>query len=370
MESLGNRLKEARESKDISIEQVARETNISRQYIEALENEDYEKFPGEAYLLGFLRNYADYLGLNANEQIHLYKNAQIQEQPVPMEALIPKQKKIWPIILGAVCAVAVLGFGGYVLFFTDSTAPSNWQNTKAAPIELVSKPEVAKDVTGDGTEFAYEDNFEKRLSKGDYVLFDDKSTLVVKDVGTTIQMAYNNKELDLMLGQSVLLSDSDLSVLIKDIDTSPGKQTVLLSIQNGSDSPVVGVDESSVTEASQVVETGSTQARSRKGRVVNLYSSPSIQSFSVEIVFRDFCNLRYLVDGKDRTERYFQKGERLRLDAYRYIMIWASNGGAMMAKTKGIDVPFGHNGEVVTKQLQWSDETSEGNYNLELVPVY
>ena len=56
MKSLGDTLKAAREERGISIDQAIHETNISRNYLEALESEDFAEFPAEAYLVGFLRN--------------------------------------------------------------------------------------------------------------------------------------------------------------------------------------------------------------------------------------------------------------------------------------------------------------------------
>ena len=53
MESFGKKLTEARVARGLEFEQVARETNITRRYLEALEAEDFSAFPGEPYLLGF-----------------------------------------------------------------------------------------------------------------------------------------------------------------------------------------------------------------------------------------------------------------------------------------------------------------------------
>lgn len=92
METVGGRLVEARERKGVSLEQAARDTYISRQYLEALEAEDYERFPGDAYLLGFLRSYSGYLGIEPDEAVALYHNGRIQEQPAPMDALLDRRQ--------------------------------------------------------------------------------------------------------------------------------------------------------------------------------------------------------------------------------------------------------------------------------------
>ena len=79
MESLGDKLRTQREQRGSSIEQVARDTNIAKRFLIALEEENFEIFPGETYLLGFLRNYAEYLGLDPENMVTLFRNFMIQE---------------------------------------------------------------------------------------------------------------------------------------------------------------------------------------------------------------------------------------------------------------------------------------------------
>src|SRR6056297_68986 len=118
MESIGKKLKTAREEKGYSTDQVARDTNIARRFILAMEQEDFSAFPGDTYLLGFLRNYGDYLGLDSERLVNLYRNMQIQEQPVPMEELIQGKRRSPSIgmIIGIVLAIAVVGGGGYGVY--------------------------------------------------------------------------------------------------------------------------------------------------------------------------------------------------------------------------------------------------------------
>ena len=83
MESYGALLKAAREEKKLTLESIESETSISKEFLEALENENTEIFHGEAYLVGFLRTYAEYLELDSKKLISLYRNMMIQESPVP-----------------------------------------------------------------------------------------------------------------------------------------------------------------------------------------------------------------------------------------------------------------------------------------------
>jgi hypothetical protein len=70
-----------------NMKDVSKDTNIVVKYLEALENEEFDKFPSETYLLGFLRSYAEYLRLDADELIQAYKGYKIGESSTPLEEL-------------------------------------------------------------------------------------------------------------------------------------------------------------------------------------------------------------------------------------------------------------------------------------------
>ena len=74
MEAIGDKLRQTRESKGYTIEQIARDTHIAKRFLEALEDENFDVFPGDPYLLGFMRTYSEYLGLEPEEVVTLYKN--------------------------------------------------------------------------------------------------------------------------------------------------------------------------------------------------------------------------------------------------------------------------------------------------------
>jgi len=84
---IGETLRNAREAKRLTLKDVSKDTNIVVKYLEALENEEFDKFPSETYLLGFLRSYAEYLRLDADELIQAYKGYKIGESSTPLEEL-------------------------------------------------------------------------------------------------------------------------------------------------------------------------------------------------------------------------------------------------------------------------------------------
>lgn len=73
MSQLGERLRVAREAQGIAVSQAAADTRILARYIIALEEGDYQYLPGDVYARGFIRNYANYLGLAADELVELYR---------------------------------------------------------------------------------------------------------------------------------------------------------------------------------------------------------------------------------------------------------------------------------------------------------
>ncbi len=57
----------------VDVHEVEEETKIRAKYLRALENEEYNLLPGNAYVKSFLRTYADYLGLDSRALVDLYR---------------------------------------------------------------------------------------------------------------------------------------------------------------------------------------------------------------------------------------------------------------------------------------------------------
>ncbi len=91
---IGAMLTEAREARGITLEQAERETRIARRYLVALEQEDFAVFPAEVYARGFLRSYAGYLRLNAEELLALMpRTGEDSETSSPRRAARPGRKR-------------------------------------------------------------------------------------------------------------------------------------------------------------------------------------------------------------------------------------------------------------------------------------
>ena len=87
MLEIGSSLHEARTRRGVDLAQIEADTHIRTRYLKALEDDRFELLPGEAYVRGFLRTYADYLELDADLFVDEY-NARFAppEEPLPQLA--------------------------------------------------------------------------------------------------------------------------------------------------------------------------------------------------------------------------------------------------------------------------------------------
>jgi len=126
MGTLGQLLRGARESLGIELRDAAQQTRISHNYLQALEEEDFSKLPGEVFVKGFLKNYGKFLGLDESEVLKRYEElrrpgsaqqvpATAAEKEETEPAIEPKEKKtlIEPFIWAA-GIVVMIG----IFFFT------------------------------------------------------------------------------------------------------------------------------------------------------------------------------------------------------------------------------------------------------------
>src|SRR4051795_3245488 len=72
MFEIGNSLREARQRKELDFPELEQGTKIRVKYLRALEDESFEILPSSTYVKGFLRTYADYLGLDGQLYVDEY----------------------------------------------------------------------------------------------------------------------------------------------------------------------------------------------------------------------------------------------------------------------------------------------------------
>ncbi len=125
--AVGEKLRTAREEKGISLAEVENETKIRRKYILAMENEEFDVLPGKAYVKGFIRNYARFLGADGDALVREYDDLYYQPESPPENP--PVQEKTKPASLekpsksrlGLFVIVAVL-LAGFMFYWLGTSA--------------------------------------------------------------------------------------------------------------------------------------------------------------------------------------------------------------------------------------------------------
>ena len=74
MFEIGNSLREARYRQQLELSEIEQATKIRARYLQALEEESFDALPAQAYVKGFLRNYAEYLGLDGQLYVDEYNS--------------------------------------------------------------------------------------------------------------------------------------------------------------------------------------------------------------------------------------------------------------------------------------------------------
>ena len=72
MFEIGNSLRDARLRRELDFPELERGTKIRAKYLRALEDESFDQLPAATYIKGFLRTYADYLGLDGQLYVDEY----------------------------------------------------------------------------------------------------------------------------------------------------------------------------------------------------------------------------------------------------------------------------------------------------------
>ena len=116
--AFGEHLKRERELRGVTLEEVAAATRISARFLEALENEQWDRLPGGAFNRGFIRSVARYLGLDEDNMVAEYAletrgreessgsvDAQTEGMPRDLRPLIVGAIIVALIVLGLIFAI-------------------------------------------------------------------------------------------------------------------------------------------------------------------------------------------------------------------------------------------------------------------------
>ncbi|AAP27651.1 MULTISPECIES: helix-turn-helix domain-containing protein [Bacillus] len=245
MTELGQKLKEARGTKGLSIDQLHEITKIQKRHLVAIEEGNYDVLPGAFYARAFIKQYADAVGLNGEELLVEYQSTipQSEKRDVPQVSTGQKTQETmqksssWPIadhmpkILVALLVIAV----GVVIWFVfqaltgkdDEKVP----NTQSEKIEVKKAENSPLDTKKDEVkaEEPKKEEPKKEEPKKEEQPAQPTGQQEVKVVGTTGKVStleiHNNKTLELEI--------SGKGASYVDVKDDAGNEVLNTTIQDG-----------------------------------------------------------------------------------------------------------------------------------------
>jgi len=366
MNHVGSILSEARRQKGVDIAQVEQDINIEQVYIEALENDDYQKMPAEAYIVGFLRNYSEYLGLNPDDIIRQYKNIKLEDTEVPQEILLPKKKMGFGIKIFLFVSLAVLIVGIVYLTLAFLLSHRTTNSVDVVRVENVSKNTETK--KKEVYEITQDVLFEKEVFSGDEIVATiDETKYVIKVLSTSpvlkLNIAGSIQLVELTQTRSFDLNDDatpDIEITVNDI--SENTTGASISIASGSD---IETTDMASNVSSDDIFTPTERPTRERNKV--LFQGTHPYPVILNTTFRGYCLFRTEVDKTERKEQFYQRGGQLNgVQAKNGFRIWASNGNAVKCRLIGggntVDLDVGRPGEVIVKDLKWIRNEENGRY--------
>ena len=131
----GERLRRERESRNITLQEMSESTKIPQHTFKLLEDDDFASLPGGLYNKGYVRAYAQFIGLDPERLLKAYALAQQTQEAEALEhnsevlhALVPSDPEVadgstgtclrswWRTSLLVPCAVILVGIGGWAYF--------------------------------------------------------------------------------------------------------------------------------------------------------------------------------------------------------------------------------------------------------------
>lgn len=247
--TVGQIFKKSREAQHLDIPQIAAHLNIGTAHLEAIESSDVNALPPRVYAVGFVRAYADLLGLDAEKMAYLFKiqiygkkQTDYQKNIVKVEGkdlswadMVSSQKDLIPIVLTTLIFLGLIVAALYFLFIWI-TSPHNNNDRISIPKVPLEMMEVAATPPQEFIESPVEDlAIAARIEPIDIIIKPDEgamsygadplqSALVFKFLADNWVEIRNVKSGDLMISQT--LKAGDAFYVSKD-------QDILLSTANG-----------------------------------------------------------------------------------------------------------------------------------------
>lgn len=182
MRTVGQILKEEREKKLFTVDEVEKATKIRKELIEALEDGDWNKLPPPTFVQGFIKNYGKFLGLNTEKLVAIFRR-EFSDKLYPPKILEsfsnPLDQNKFRFTPGKLLAGVILGmvitFFVYLWFqyrflveapFLEVNQPQNQQVVNSPAVKVVGKsdPEAKVSINNQEIQQDFSGNFSQEVN--------------------------------------------------------------------------------------------------------------------------------------------------------------------------------------------------------------
>ncbi len=368
MESIGEKLREARKAKKLNIKDVVKDTNISPIYLNALEEENFDKFPSETYLVGFLRSYAEYLKLDAESVIQAYKGYKIGDSETPLEELTkPTGSSTMirfstlfnryrnPFIIAGAVGAVILAIIGFRAIFSSGVDMSGGNS-----IDKMKSDYKSKDV---GAEIENIRNLQLTKDTGIILVSRNEAVQFLVDNKEVVfvikKITKNAVELQFLPGKKAVkcLMDSQQTVQVEGCPRDV--KVTLKGLTENRAKIMVELGEVKAEPTEKVAKADDKKHDTENTSVIAQDSKNLKIVFEAEFVQKSFVEI-YL-DGTRRLRGFVPEGSVERWEATEYIQIKVGNAGGLKARINGKPFVFGNPGQVANKVISWKKDVNNPN---------
>ena len=156
MFEIGNSLREARLRQSLDFPEIEQGTKIRGKYLRALEDEQFDVLPAQTYVKGFLRSYAEYLGLDGQLYVDEYNSRFVagEEEPqsrprrshAPPSRGVQVQSRVVLLTLLGIVSVTALVIVAWTRGEPQAVTPVGLATTKSPTHQTPVVPATAKTV--------------------------------------------------------------------------------------------------------------------------------------------------------------------------------------------------------------------------------
>lgn len=234
--SLGEKLRQARESRGITISEVAEQTRIAALYLEGIESDDYRTLPGGIFNKGFVKSFAKHVGIDEQEALQDYarlissQDSSADEGPkIYRPEVLTDDQSSSSSLLTIIFAIIILGlitWGAYTFAnyygensartatatptpspsSSNETANTNTQELNSnSNVAMTAPSEIKIEIKAltDSTSVTYNVDGSQQsqlVAPGSPLILDVKETALIsysKYQAANVQMSINSKEISL-----------------------------------------------------------------------------------------------------------------------------------------------------------------------------